>query len=140
MSYFSDMASVRVMQGREVGESDVGMIRGLLDEHPDWCRSRLSVELCERWDWRNAQDRIKDMAARTLLLKLVHDRQGRPVACVLFGSACLCVPHADRRPLHENAKRYSYRHPGVVNWGMDRHKKSFAPHPGALLHNAAAGV
>ncbi|MBM3888916.1 MAG: DUF4338 domain-containing protein [Verrucomicrobia bacterium] len=30
----------------------------------------MSVELCERWAWRNAQGRLKDMAARTLLLKL----------------------------------------------------------------------
>jgi len=59
-----------VMQGREVGASDVGLIRSLLAEHPEWHRSRLSVELCERWDWRNAQGRMKDMAARTLLLKL----------------------------------------------------------------------
>lgn len=50
--------------------TDLALIRDLLDEHPDWCRSRLSVELCERWAWRNAQGRLKDMAARTLLLKL----------------------------------------------------------------------
>jgi hypothetical protein len=59
-----------IMQGRELGQADIGVIRGLLDEHPQWHRSRLSVELCERWDWRNAQGRHKDMAARTLLLKL----------------------------------------------------------------------
>ena len=59
-----------VMQGRPLGEADVAMIRGLLDDHPEWHRSRLSIELCERWDWRNAQGRLKDMAARTLLLKL----------------------------------------------------------------------
>ena len=59
-----------VMQGREIGEADIGMIRGMLDEHPEWHHSRISVELCECWDWRNAQGRIKDMAARTLLLKL----------------------------------------------------------------------
>lgn len=58
------------MQGRELDGADLGLIRGLLDEHPEWGRSRLSVELCHRWDWRNAQGRIKDMAARTLLLKL----------------------------------------------------------------------
>ncbi|MDP9263949.1 MAG: DUF4338 domain-containing protein [Acidobacteriota bacterium] len=39
-------------------------------EHPEWGRSRLSEELCRRWEWRNAQGRLKDMAARTLLLKL----------------------------------------------------------------------
>jgi hypothetical protein len=53
-----------------VSGADIGLIRGLMDEHPDWCRSRLSVELCERWAWRNAQGHRKDMAARTLLLKL----------------------------------------------------------------------
>jgi hypothetical protein len=64
------MTNVLVMQGRELSGADLELIRGLLAEHPEWCRSRLSVELCERWNWRNAQGRIKDMAARTLLLKL----------------------------------------------------------------------
>ena len=64
------MTSVLVMQGRQLSGADIALIRGLLDEHPEWCRSRLSVELCERWAWRNAQGRLKDMAARTLLLNL----------------------------------------------------------------------
>ena len=64
------MTSVLVMQGRQLSGADIDLIRGLLDDHPEWCRSRLSVELCERWAWRNAQGRLKDMAARTLLLKL----------------------------------------------------------------------
>lgn len=58
------------MQGRAVSGADMGLIRGLLAEHPDWGRTRLSEELCRRWDWRNARGRPKDMAARTLLLKL----------------------------------------------------------------------
>ncbi len=61
------MTRIMVMQGRHLGESDIGMIRGLLDVHPDWHRPRLSREICERWDWRNAQSQ-QDMAARTLLL------------------------------------------------------------------------
>jgi hypothetical protein len=64
------MTSVVVMQGRELSGADIALIRALLDKHPDWCRSRLSVELCTRWDWRNAKGRLKDMAARTLLLRL----------------------------------------------------------------------
>jgi len=59
-----------VMQGRPLNGADLGLIRGLLAEHPEWGRSRLSEELCRRWEWRNAQGRLKDMAARTLLLKL----------------------------------------------------------------------
>jgi len=59
-----------VIQGRKLHAEDIGLIRSLLVEHADWCRTRISEELCHRWDWRNAQGRFKDMAARTLLLKL----------------------------------------------------------------------
>ena len=59
-----------MVQGRELSAEDIGLIQGLMTEHRDWGRTRLSEELCHRWDWRNARGRIKDMAARTLLLKL----------------------------------------------------------------------
>ena len=64
------MAEVMVIQGRQLHAEDIGLIRSLLAEHGDWCRTRVSEELCRRWDWRNGQGRFKDMAARTLLLKL----------------------------------------------------------------------
>ena len=64
------MAEVMVIQGRQLHGEDIGLIRSLLAEHGDWCRTRISEELCRRWDWRNGQGRFKDMAARTLLLKL----------------------------------------------------------------------
>lgn len=65
------MTSVMVIQqGRELRAEDIGLIQGLLAEHRDWGRTRLSEELCRLRDWRNARGRIKDMAARTLLLKL----------------------------------------------------------------------
>lgn len=38
--------------------------------HPDWSRRQLSQELARIWDWRNGVGQLKDMAARTLLLKL----------------------------------------------------------------------
>jgi hypothetical protein len=59
------MASVMVMQGRQIGERDVDLVRNLLGSHPDWNRTRLSRELCARWNWHNAQSRPKDMAARS---------------------------------------------------------------------------
>ena len=64
------MTEVMVIQGRELHAEDIGLIRSLLAEHGDWRRTRISEELCRRWDWRNGQGRFKDMAARTLLLKL----------------------------------------------------------------------
>lgn len=64
------MTDVLIIQGRELREEDIGLIQDLLAKHPQWCRTQLSKELCRRWDWRNAQGRVKDMACRTLLLKL----------------------------------------------------------------------
>ena len=64
-------ASLRV-QGRRLLEPDLQGLRQWLGEHPDWSRWRLSRELATRWDWRNAAGQLKDMAARTLLVKLHH--------------------------------------------------------------------
>jgi len=64
------MREGRVIQGRRIAPGEVALIRGLLADHPSWNRSRLSRELCERWNWRNDKGRVKDMACRTLLLKL----------------------------------------------------------------------
>ena len=58
------------MQGREVTAADVELIRVLLAAHPARGRTPLSEELCLRWNWRNARGQLKDMACRTLLLKL----------------------------------------------------------------------
>jgi hypothetical protein len=68
------MTQDMVIQGRQITADEIGLIRGLMAVHCDWGRTRLSEELCRLWDWRNAQGRIKDMAARTLLLKL--ERRG----------------------------------------------------------------
>src|SRR6056297_1086337 len=68
--YCSGMTNAMIIQGRQIAEEDLNLIRGLLTSNPDWNRTRLSRELCARWDWRNAKGQPKDMAARTLLLKL----------------------------------------------------------------------
>ena len=60
----------RIVQGRRIGPAELSEIRGLLSGHPDWGRSRLSVALCESWQWRNGSGRLKDIAARSLLRKL----------------------------------------------------------------------
>jgi hypothetical protein len=68
------MAQSMVIQGRNITVDEIGVICDLMAEHRDWGRTRLSEELCRIWNWRNDQGRIKDMAARTLLLKL--ERRG----------------------------------------------------------------
>ncbi len=61
------------MQGRPISELDLELIRRWVGQNPGWSRRRLSQELATHWDWRNGAGQLKDMAARTLLLKL-HQR------------------------------------------------------------------
>jgi len=62
-----------LIQGRQIGTSELDEIRRLLADYPDWSRFRLSRELAHLWQWRNPAGQLKDMAARTLLRKL-HQR------------------------------------------------------------------
>ena len=59
-----------IIQGRRVGQEDLSQIRTLLAEHRSWHRTRLSRELCGLWGWCNQAGQLKDMACRSLLLKL----------------------------------------------------------------------
>ena len=58
------------LQGRPFGPDELAQIQSLLAGHVEWSRYRLSRELAQLWNWRTAQGQLKDMAARTLLLKL----------------------------------------------------------------------
>jgi len=64
------MREPRVVQGRRLEASDIFQIRELIATHRDWSRRRLSEVLCAQWDWRNSAGQRKDMATRSLLLKL----------------------------------------------------------------------
>ena len=57
------------IQGQDFSP-DIGLIEQLLAENPGWGRSRLSVKLCELWDWRAPNGQLKDIACRNLLLRL----------------------------------------------------------------------
>jgi hypothetical protein len=58
------------LQGRELSTDDIAFIRLLIADNPSWHRRKLSIVLAEAWDWRNAKGDLKDMASRTLMLKL----------------------------------------------------------------------
>lgn len=65
--------AIRV-QGRDLLPADLNYIKQLIAEHPNWHRTRLSRELCAAWNWTDEVGRPKDMAGRTMLLKL--ERRG----------------------------------------------------------------
>ncbi|MFH0787420.1 MAG: Druantia anti-phage system protein DruA [Pseudomonadota bacterium] len=53
-----------------IDRKHVQHIRALLAANPQWHRSHLSVELCKLWGWQSPAGQYKDMACRSLLLKL----------------------------------------------------------------------
>lgn len=59
-----------ICQGRRVSAAELECLRSALATHPEWSRKRLARELCQRWHWCTPQGRLKDFAARSLLLKL----------------------------------------------------------------------
>lgn len=59
-----------ILQGRRLGSSELGQVTELIGADPEWTRYRLSRESAWRWDWRSPSGQLKDLAVRTLPLKL----------------------------------------------------------------------
>ena len=109
------MQEPQIIQGRAVTAEDVAAVHRLMSEHPDWHRTRLSRELCAQWGWVDDTGRIKDMACRTLLLKLerrglialprrrgpsVNHRRGRVFQPVLHDTTPIHGAIQDLLPVH----------------------------------------
>lgn len=54
----------------QITKKHIAEINGLIKENPEWNRSRLSIELCEIWDWKSGKGQIKDISCRDLLREL----------------------------------------------------------------------
>lgn len=108
------MEKERVVQGRVIRPEDVRRIRELLREHPSWNRTRLSRELCAGWNWRTPTGQMKDMACRSLLLKLerkgevrlparerrsVNHLRHRAIPLVLHSTSPIVCALKDLRPI-----------------------------------------
>jgi hypothetical protein len=57
-------------QAMSINTAHIEQITELLAANPQWGRTRLSVELCKQWGWQSPSGQHKDMACRSLLLKL----------------------------------------------------------------------
>lgn len=58
------------IRGRQIGADDLHSIRATISDHWTSGRSAISRLLCERWDWRQPNGQLKEMACRALLLSL----------------------------------------------------------------------
>lgn len=64
------MNDVLCFRGRTIREGDVAGIRQLIAQNPGASRRKLSVLLCQAWDWRQANGAWRDMVCRSLMLAL----------------------------------------------------------------------
>ena len=58
------------LQGRRIEPGELASLQSWIDQNPPWSRKQIARELCRRWDWVDGRGRLKDFAARSLLLKL----------------------------------------------------------------------
>lgn len=104
-----------VYRGRSITSEQIAFIRQLISDRPELSRWKLSRELCEAWQWKQANGALRDMVCRGLLLmlhrtgeielppvrRMVRNRiaeRARP-ACVLVEERALQGSLGDLQPL-----------------------------------------
>ena len=63
-----------IYRGQRFGGEEIGFIRQFIADRPGLSRWKLSRQLCEAWQWKQANGALRDMVCRGLLLML--DRAG----------------------------------------------------------------
>jgi len=86
------MAVVLRYRSRVIRESDLAIIRALIEENPTASRRKLSRQLCEVWSWVQPNGAACDMICRGLMLAL--ERAGH-----------IALPPVRQRPLNPLAVR-----------------------------------
>ena len=64
------MAAQWRYRGRNIGDEEIAFLRQFIAEHPTLSRWALSRQLCEVWEWKQANGMLRDMVCRGLLLLL----------------------------------------------------------------------
>ncbi len=57
-------------RSRDITSEEILFIRKLIRDHPELSRWKLSRQLCEAWQWKQANGALRDMLCRGLLLTL----------------------------------------------------------------------
>jgi hypothetical protein len=57
-------------RGQEIGSEQVASLRDFIAAHPTSSRWKLSRQLCEAWNWKQANGALRDVVCRGLLLML----------------------------------------------------------------------
>ncbi|MBW1749880.1 MAG: DUF4338 domain-containing protein [Deltaproteobacteria bacterium] len=64
------METILTYRGKTITDQDAAFIQTLIDQNPRDSRRRLSVKLCQAWNWRQANGAVRDMVCRGMMLAL----------------------------------------------------------------------
>ena len=82
--------------GRDFTPKELDQIRSLIKNNPTFNRTRLSIEVCRRFQWLKPDGKLKDMSCRVAMLRMEKDglirlpppiRTQQPVKKIKFTSA-----------------------------------------------------
>jgi hypothetical protein len=59
-------------RGRRIGSSEIGFLRQFIAAHPELSRCALSRQVCEAWQWKQANGALREMVCRGLMLALAR--------------------------------------------------------------------
>jgi hypothetical protein len=57
-------------RGRNISSADITFLRELIAQHPEMSRYALSRQVCESWQWKQANGASREMVCRSLMLAL----------------------------------------------------------------------
>ena len=84
------------IRGRHIGSSELETIRSFVKIHWSRGRSAISRAVCEHWDWRQANGRLKDRACRVLLLALEANGEIELPRRIKYNNRCKKPPDGSR--------------------------------------------
>jgi hypothetical protein len=101
------MNEVLRYRGREVTTEDVASIQKIIARNPKASRRKLSVLVCEAWEWRQANGAWRDMVCRGLMLALhraghieLPPKRFSPPNPLTKRAKPICDVDVDDSPLH----------------------------------------
>jgi len=62
--------TTHLYRGRNITGEEIAFIKQLIADRPELSRWKLSRQLCEAWQWKQANGALRDMVCRGLLLML----------------------------------------------------------------------
>ena len=103
------MSEITSYRGRVITDVDVEFIGQLIAANPSSSRRALSQQLCEAWNWRQANGQLRDVVCRGLLLRLhranlIELPAARWYARQPARRTVSRTAHIDQTPIHDDLR------------------------------------